>query len=137
MSGSTMRSESGHTHLSGLLVYSLVAGPVIWFFHFLLVWGMAEMGCRINFLNVELISPENIIFFVTLATSIALLAVAWGGFAAYRSWRQLDAHTNEVIGEERLRFLITLALLLSGLFFVSIIFTATPTYFLDVCDLAV
>src|SRR5688572_7264877 len=101
------------------LFYSLMAGPVLWFAHFLLVWAMAEFGCRINFSNLELISPANIQSFVVVTTAIALLAVAVGGFMAYGGWRRLQAHENEWVGEDRLRFLVVLALLLSGLFVIS------------------
>jgi hypothetical protein len=119
------------------LFYSLLAGPVWWFAHFLLVWAMAEFGCRTNFSNLELITPANIQLFVVVTTAIALLAVMVGGFVAYGGWRRLQAHENEWIGEDRLRFLILLALLLSGMFLFSIIFTATPAFFLDICDQAV
>lgn len=118
------------------LFYSLLAGPVWWFAHFLLVWAMAEFGCRINFINLELITPANIQLFVVVTTAIALLAVMSGGVVAYGGWRRLQAHENEWVGEDRLRFLILFALLLSGLFLFSIIFTATPAFFLDICDQA-
>ena len=119
------------------LIYCLLAGPVIWFAHFLLVWSMAEFGCRINFSNLTLISPANIQLFVVVTTALALLAVAAAGVVAYGGWRKLQAHENEWVGEDRLRFLVVLALLLSALFVVSIVFTAAPAFFLDICDLAV
>jgi hypothetical protein len=119
------------------LFYSLLAGPVLWFVHFVLVWGMAELGCRINFSNMELITPANIQNFVIVSTLIALIAVLVGGFVAYGGWRRLQrTHENLLVGEDRLRFLTMLALLLCGLFLFSIIFTATPVFFLDICDAA-
>jgi hypothetical protein len=117
------------------LFYSLMAGPVLWFVHFLLVWGVAEFGCRINFRNVEFVSPAAIQLFVVVVTVAVVLAVAVGGLMAWRGWRYIEAHSNEMVGEDRLRFLLMLALLLSGLFLFTTLFTAAPSFFLSVCDL--
>jgi hypothetical protein len=69
--------------------------------------------------------------------SYSLLAGPVGGFMAYGGWRRLQTHENEWVGEDRLRFWVVLALLLSGLFVISIIFTAAPAFFLDICDAAI
>jgi hypothetical protein len=153
------------------LLYSLLAGPLLWFAHFVLVWGMAEFGCRINFSNLELVTAANIRQFVVITTFIAVIAVAVGGVLAYRNWVETQKHRIAAVAvpapsslrsrgasigagqdaastaevhhhsgwefEDRYRFLAIVAMLLSGLFLVSIIATAMPAFFLDVCDLAV
>jgi hypothetical protein len=136
------------------LLYSLLAGPVAWFIHFVLVWSVAEFGCRINFVNLELVSPANIRTFVVVTTLIALVAVAIAGLLAYRSWGATPGHRTSAVDaastaeyteynrhsgwafEDRYQFLAIVAMLLNGLFVVSIIATAMPAFFLDVCDLA-
>ena len=118
--------------------YSLMVGPVLWFAHFLLVWGMAEFGCRINFRNLELVSPANIQTFVLLTTIVALIAIAIGGVLGYRNWvATQEASQSGWAFEDRHRFLAVLAMLLCGLFLFSIVVTAMPAFYLNICDLAI
>ena len=118
------------------LLVSLLAGPIVWFAHFVLVWGVVEFGCRINFVNMEIVSPTSIRQFVIVATIIALLAVVIGEALAYR---HLTAERREVSSgwafEDRHRFLTIDAMILNAFFLFSIVATAMPAFFLTVCDL--
>lgn len=119
------------------LLYSITAGPILWFVHFMLVYMVAELGCRSNFNNVFYHTPETIRTIVLVLTVIALVGVIGGGGLAYRNWQALpnagDSDTTDVI---RTRFLVMMGGLLTALFILSIVATAAPAFVVSVCDRA-
>jgi hypothetical protein len=120
------------------LAYSILAGPVLWFVHFFVVYGMAEFGCRANFNNFLFFAPENIRLAIAGITSGTLIIVAAGGMIAWRLSKRLPVHQrHEETQIAYTRFLIMLGVFLSLLFFISIIVTAVPAFILNVCDKAV
>jgi hypothetical protein len=117
------------------LLYSITAGPILWFAHFMLVYMVAELGCRANFNNVFYQTPETIRTIVIVLTLVALVAVIAGGVLAYRNWQALpnaEGSTDDI----RTRFLIVMGGLLTGLFVLSIVATAAPAFVVSVCDRA-
>ena len=121
--------------------YSILAGPVCWFIHFIGVYVLVEFGCRANFTNQLFITPQNIRLIILLATLPALIAVGWGGMMAYRMGQSLerDEQSGELAADKDApsRFLVTLAMVFSVFFAISIVFTVMPTFFLSVCDKAI
>jgi hypothetical protein len=101
----------------------------------MLVYMVAEFGCRANFNNVIYLSPETIRTIVIVLTIIALVAVVIGGVLAYRNWQALP-NTEGSADDIRTRFLITVGVLLTALFILSIVATAAPALILNVCDRA-
>jgi hypothetical protein len=120
------------------IVYSLLAGPILWFVHFMAVYVLAEFSCRANFRNLIFFSPESIRLWITVLTLLLLIPVAAGGALAYRNWRTFpgDGGNDGSPLDARLNFLVVAGLLLSVIFLVSIIGTVIPTYFVGVCDQA-
>ncbi|MBC7814197.1 MAG: hypothetical protein H7175_23790 [Burkholderiales bacterium] len=126
------RSRSSMT-----LAYSILVGPILWFVHFAAVYSVAEFGCGSNFNNLMYISPANIRIVIVAITLPALILVAIGGLLAYRGWVSLRDQSIGILAGERERFLIKAAILLNGLFLLSIVATTVPTFFVNACDLAV
>jgi hypothetical protein len=119
------------------LAYSILAGPILWAIHFFVVYGIAEFGCRANFNNWLFFEPGNIRLAVAGITGGMLIIVLVGGLMAYRlSYRLPRQLEHEATPIAYTRFLIRMGLMLSALFFVSIIVTAVPAFFLNVCDKA-
>lgn len=119
------------------LLYSIMAGPIVWALQFVLVYMVAEFGCRANFNNVVYFTPETIRLICVVITVIALLAVAFGGLLAYRNWQALpNRQTDTTANDYQTRFLISLGALLTPLFLLSIIATVAPVFIVSVCDRA-
>ncbi len=117
--------------------FSVLAGPLAWFFQFMLVYIVAEFGCRANFSNAVYFEPNGIRLFTFITTLVALVPVALGGFWALRQAQQLNPHReNDTEHEARERFLVTLGMAFSIIFMLSIIATALPAFFVAVCDRA-
>jgi hypothetical protein len=119
------------------MAYSVLAGPVLWFVHFVALYVVAEFGCRINFSNMVFVTPESIRLWVVVLTVAIFIPIAIGGVLAYRNWRQLPQHseTGSPI-DARLHFLAVVGMCLSALFLFSIVFTAMPAFFTAICDQA-
>jgi hypothetical protein len=119
------------------LGYGILAGPIMWAVHFVLVYMVAEFGCRANFVNLTYFSPDGIRTFIFGVTVVFVLGVASGGIIAYRSWNTLQNNgEGDSPRNERTQFLVKMGLFLSALFILSIIFTAMPAFFTNACDRA-
>lgn len=119
------------------LSYSVLSGPIVWFVHFMVVYAVAEFGCRANFNNQLFIAPQTIQLIVILSTLPALAAVAWGGWMAYQDWRSSERENSDSSAEPPAHFLVLLGMAFSVFFIVSIVFTVLPTFFLGVCSEAI
>lgn len=119
------------------LGYGILAGPIMWAFHFMIVYMVAEFGCRANFVNLPYFSPDGIRAFIGIVTVVFVFSVASGGIIAYRSWNTLQNNgEGDSPQNERAQFLVKMGLFLSALFILSIIFTAMPAFFTNTCDRA-
>jgi hypothetical protein len=117
------------------MAYTVLAGPVLWFIHFVVVYSIAEFGCRANFNNLLFITPATMRIIIIAITIPVLVLVGIGGGLAYRRWIGIKDNSSQGFStEERERFLIMVAMLLCALFLFSIVMTTMPTFFLDVCD---
>lgn len=119
------------------LGYSILAGPILWFVHFILVYTIAEFGCRANFNNFLFITPANIRVVIVAITIPILIFVGIGGIFAYREWTRLKEGRVDSKIAEREHFLVIMAMLLSLLFLFSILVTTMPTFVVNVCDRAI
>jgi hypothetical protein len=120
------------------LGYSILAGPILWFVHFIAVYTLAEFGCRANFTNLLFLVPSSIRLVIIAVTVPFIVAVGLGGVVAYRAWQTLNRDENALAaGDTSFRFLVTLGILFSALFVLGILFTVAPAFVVDVCDRAV
>lgn len=117
------------------LGYSILAGPILWFVHFVAVYSLAEFGCRANFNNLLFITPSTIRIVVIVLTLPTLLAVGYGGVVAYRAWETVNRdEPAETSSQSTWRFLLILGMLFSAMFLLSILFTVAPAFVLNVCE---
>lgn len=104
----------------------LLAGPVIWFTHFIAVYLATEVGCAVGGFGFRLLGLEGVAFVTVAATVIAAVAIA--GFtvlalARWRAGRRGDLHNAT---------LFTGVLL--GLFsLVAVLFVGIPAVVLQPC----
>ena len=68
------------------LLIGLLAGPVIWAVHFLVVYVISESVCMGGQLPFPLISTTVILIAVVLVTLAAMSFVVWMGLRSYRLW---------------------------------------------------
>lgn len=123
--------DKGH----GMGVWMLfLAGPVIWFTHFMLVYLLAEVLCKPlddveGFTSLPLVSVLTVV-----ATIIFALAAAAGSVLAYRRWRVLrDLPRDDERASTQGEALVFAGFLLGVLFTVAVMFTGAPALVLQPC----
>jgi len=114
-------------------LWTLFTAPVVWALHFLACYIAAAIFCeKPGFLGMDFDTLRLAIAAVTvlsLATIVLSAALAWRqwGFGAG------DPPHDDPTRRDRLLFQGYATLLLSGLSFVAVIFTALPAIFIDGC----
>ena len=127
-----------------LLLYGLLAPPLVWAVELYLNFGLASHACFPDQAPRALFLPGwERIWVVLLVVNLVCLAIgAIGLFASGYSWRRLrNGHPveGEVGGvaypsEERLRSFAVSGLLVSGLFTVAIVFNTLNLWALSTCS---
>lgn len=126
----------GRPLLSGFwLSFSFISGPVIWFFHFVLIWAIGEMGCMAGLDQWLTLGVNAVPALVVLATIPAVALTLFSLFIAYRNWRRLREVDDEVQTntEGRQRFMAFAGIVLSALFTVVMLVELIPTLILPPC----
>lgn len=126
----------GRPLLSGFwLSFSFISGPVIWIFHFVLIWAIGEMGCLAGLGQWLVLGVSTIPALVVLATIPAVALTLFSLFVAYRNWRRLDDVNDEIQTdtEGRQRFMAFAGIVLSALFTVVMIVELIPVFILPAC----
>ena len=114
-------------------LWALVLPPTIWALHFLFSYVYAAVRCAKG-------DHAEVIADVRLGIGIAtLVALAIVSISAYVAWvhRQVEGDPppyQDSTDEDRQRFLATAKLLLAGLSFVAIVFTALPAFIFEDCQ---
>ena len=113
-------------------LWALVLPPTVWALHFLFCYVYAAVRCAKSG-PAEVIGDVRI--GIAVATAVALLLVMASGFVAWAQSRiEGDPPPHqESTEEDRFRFLAVSTLLLSGLSFVAILFTALPAFVFEDC----
>ncbi|MGZ8915813.1 MAG: hypothetical protein ACXW1Z_22255 [Methylobacter sp.] len=113
-------------------LWTLVLPPTIWALHFLFSYIYAAVQCAKSG-SAEVI--VDIRTGIAVATVVALFLVAASGYIAWAQWRingGLPPYQDST-DEDRLRFLALSTMLLAGLSFVAILFTALPAFIFGNC----
>lgn len=114
-------------------LWTLFTAPVVWAIHFLVCYvGVAILCEKPGFLGMDFGSLRLAIAAVT-AVALAMIV-----FSAVLSWRQWgfgtgDPPHDDPTRRDRLLFQGYATLLLSGLSFIAVIFTAMPAIFITEC----
>ncbi len=115
-----------------LNLWTLVIPPTVWALHFLFSYVYAAIRCAKS-------GPAEVIDDVRLAIGIAtVVALAIVSVSAYMAWvhRHVEGDPppfQDSTDEDRQRFLATAKLLLAGLSFIAIVFTAIPAFMFGDC----
>ena len=113
-------------------LWALIAPPTVWAAHFLFSYVYAAIHCakagRLDGLGDVRIA----IGLATVAALVVVLACAYVAWAQSRVEGDPPPH-QESTDEDRKRFLAVATLLLAGLSFVAIVFTALPAFVLGDC----
>jgi hypothetical protein len=113
-------------------LWALIVPPTVWALHFLFSYVYAAIRCA---KAGELETITDVRIAIGAATLLALVIIAASAFVA---WAQAGVEGDppphqESTDEDRLRFLATATLLLSGLSFAATLFTAIPAFIFPDC----
>lgn len=113
-------------------LWALIVPPTLWALHFLFCYIYAAIRCAKSG-PLEVISDVRSA--IAVATVVSLLLVLVSGYIAWaQSLIEGDPPPHqESTDEDRLRFLAVATLLLAGLSFVAILFTALPAFIFEDC----
>jgi hypothetical protein len=120
------RDRGARHHLALLL-----AGPMIWSAHFLIIYLVVEAGCTGDGPGLQLFDPPVPTLVTLAATAVAALAALACAAWDYRRWRASLQESDADGGNGR--SLAFAALLLALLSFLSVLFVGLPALFLPAC----
>jgi hypothetical protein len=113
-------------------LWKLIVPPLTWAAHFLFAYVYAAIRCA---KAAHLAPLDDVRLAIAIATVVALGVVFASGFVAFAQSRIPGdpAPHQESTEEDRFRFLAVAKLLLAGLSFVAIVFTAIPAFVFEDC----
>ena len=139
--GTPMAVDIGHHHQARLTWIAFLAGPVIWFGHFMLVYTVAEAGCTGAGAGLRFFDPPVPVLTTIVTTPLAAIACLGAAFWAYRRWRGgtdtsapvTDGRFRGSGDDERGGSLAFAGMLLSLVSFLSVLFVGVSALFLQPC----
>jgi hypothetical protein len=114
---------------------TMLAGPLVWTVHFLVLYTLSEFGCRGGWLRGEWLGLPAAPVAIAFVTLVALAVSGLAAWRAYRHWRAGEAGQagNWTDVESRDRFIQVAGWLLGLLFTFLILLTALPAVVLPRC----
>jgi len=114
-------------------LWTLFTAPVVWALHFLACYVGAAIFCE----KPGLFGTDfgNLRIAIGVGTALALGMIVLSAVLAWRQWGfgAGDPPHDDATRQDRLHFQGYATLLLSGLSFVAVIFTALPAIFISAC----
>ena len=114
-----------------------LAGPVIWFAHFMLVYLLAEVLCKPLRVDVQVAGLPLVSFLTVVATVVAVGAAAAFTARAYRRWQAVTGRESSAADQHDVHgptgALAFTGFLLGVLFAVAVVFTGAPAFWLQPC----
>ncbi|MDQ4029050.1 MAG: hypothetical protein M3214_13540 [Actinomycetota bacterium] len=119
----------------------VLAGPVIWFVHFMIVYLLAEAGCTGDGPGLDVFDPPVPTILTLAATAVAMLACVAFGVWGYRWWSlrrgasaaAADDRPEDASAVQNRASAGFAGLLLSSLSFFSILLVGVPAIVLRPC----
>ncbi len=129
-----MSAERSSPDRGGLVWVLFLAGPVIWFLHFIIVYLMVEAGCAADRYDAELAGLPALSF-VTVALTVVATAVALElARRARRMWRARATDPDDwLAGDDRNAGLALAGALLGVMSAAAILFVGVPAVVLQPC----
>jgi len=114
-------------------LWTLFTAPVVWALHFLACYVGAAIFCEKPYLLGN--DFENLRIGIAVATALSLGLIVLSAVLAWRQWGfgTGDPPHDDPTRRDRLLFQGYATLLLSGLSFIAVVFTALPTIFITDC----
>lgn len=119
-----------------------LAGPVIWFAHFMVVYLIAEAGCTGEGPGLSALAPPVPTIATLAVTAVAAVGCLWCAWWGYRRWRDNAEDpepdvTGDLSGDlpqdDRGGTLAFVGFLLSSLSFVTVLLVGVPAAVLPPC----
>ncbi len=125
-------------HNSFGLWFSLVGAPFVWAAHFMIMWAITEMGCRLGVADSRILGIYAAHLLAVISTLITLALISVSGLTAFRRWKELRADApSETLDASspvaRTQFMNVLGMLFSTLFAVTVIYMVVPVFVLPLC----
>ncbi len=114
------------------LWFSLLAGPVVYSLHFMLVYFVVEAACRTDLLRFSFWGLNGIALMVVTLTLLAALINGLAGGLAYRNWHARKESEDGTRGSYA-PFMALVGVSLNALFTVTILVTGLPAFVLQPC----
>lgn len=117
-------SEAPHTIDARTTWTAVLAGPAIWFGHFMAVYLIAEAACAAGASGGELLGLPVLSLAILGATAVAVLSLVVVAAMTLSRWRREPADARE---------LLLVGLALDALFILGILFVGLPALVLPPC----
>jgi hypothetical protein len=118
-------------------LFSIIAGPMVWAVHFLVLYVTAAVACAKGFFDVELAGIGVVQLVAAAVTLGAVTLIVHGARMSWRRWRTgptapLPPH-DRGDPDSRRRFIAYSGLLLCGLALIATVWQALPVLFIHSC----
>lgn len=111
-----------------------VAGPTVWFAHFVLIYVLADFGCQAGIAQSRIAGQDTLKVLIVLATIVMAMLTAAAAFVSLRQWRRNKPdQPDNGRAEKRKQFTELISFVSNLLFTVVIIVTVLPVFFLSSC----
>lgn len=107
-----------------------LAGPVVWYLYFWVVYLIAEAGCSEAFPDLAFLGASLVSIATIIATAVAGALIVYYMVKAYR---QLDGPLTSSGDVARGSSFLVLGVILGFIFLVATFFVGLPALFLEVC----
>jgi hypothetical protein len=114
------------------LWFGVLAAPLAWLLHLLASYGLAALTCATGwpfFTIAGLRGVQGLMALLTLAALAVILAAAWASFQHLRAWSPADPWH----GTHLPQWMAYSGLLLSGMFFIAVLFTGIADIVVTQC----
>jgi hypothetical protein len=123
-------------------LFSLIAGPLVWTVHFLMLYILTAIACAHGFFDQEILGVRVVPLFGGAVTAVAVALILDAVVLAYRRWRAMPSdgepaplppHDANDVASRR-RFMAYAGFLLSGLALIATVWQTLPILFFATCE---
>jgi ABC-type Na+ efflux pump permease subunit len=130
------RTENDTSHMRR----SLLAGIIVWFVHFNLVYNLASLACTWSWFSFTIVGVSGIQLVETIITLITLPFMLFLIYVPWREWRRFQTQPPpanprmlEDTEKDRRSLVAFIVMLLNGFFFLFVVAMFVPIFALGPC----